>query len=242
MNIINNYVLVKPDTHYDKVLTADGSKVLLQFLDTYFEPDKHWPTSGIVMGAPPQLRYEKIAPGQVSSQALRFNGPLEVQKGDRVIFHYHDIKKASERNMFVRDETPGTIFSSTGITGKLFAIRYDNIYLRIREDQINSVNGFMIVEPVTEEIQSVLAIPQWLRKKKSISMGIIRYTSSPLEEYRNFPDLGPDADDVQVGDTIVFEKFNSIPLQYSMHQIIDRGKTLYRMQRRDIVCKLKQAA
>ncbi len=46
------------------------------------------------------------------------------------------------------------------------------------------------------------------------------------------------SDVVNVGDKIVFHPVYAVELQYSLHQIIERGKTLYRMRRKDVFAVL----
>jgi len=44
--------------------------------------------------------------------------------------------------------------------------------------------------------------------------------------------------DVAVGDTVVIRKTNDIPLQYDLHQQVNQGVKLFRVQRRNLLVKM----
>lgn len=78
------------------------------------------------------------------------------------------------------------------------------------------------------------------RKVFSETEGTVRYISKPLLHYRNQEDnksLLPEHHiDIQVGDHVQFPRGKSIDIQHPFYMLAEfQGKTLYRMQRKDIV-------
>jgi hypothetical protein len=44
--------------------------------------------------------------------------------------------------------------------------------------------------------------------------------------------------DIAIGDIVVLKKVNDIPVQYNLHQRINNGELLWRVQRKNILAKL----
>jgi co-chaperonin GroES (HSP10) len=221
MRVPYNHVLVRFDRDNDEILMSNGEKLKLV---TAWEPYMHSVTSGVVEAVCEKLLYDPKNP----SSAL-YKVPIEVKVGDRIIFDY----KAEDT--LRKDFAP--------ING-CYPLRYDSIYVAIRGQEVIPVNGIVIVEAddatVDEQVQAVLKAGLEttldIKSMKSKQYGTIRYIGSPVEQYAQAFDQDfyePDAD-LKVGDRIHFDSRYAIELQYPLHQILDKGRTLYRLRRKNI--------
>jgi len=125
-----------------------------------------------------------------------------------------------------------------------YPLRYDDIYVAIRGEEIIPINGTVLVEAcdttVEEDVQQALRsglhLPDTVLKEKSEIYGVVKHLGTPLRGYlRADPDLTEVYDEVNVGDQVVFHHVRAIELQYSLHQILEKGKVIYRMRRKDIL-------
>ena len=224
MKILHNTVMVRFDRDNDELLLSTGDKLKLV---TAWEPMMHAVTSGVVTHVPQNLIFDRERP----DASVMYDVDMELQVGDRVIF---DFKAESA----VRKH--GDIDGS-------YPLRYDDIYVAIRGEQIIPVNGIILVEAcettVEEDVQQALKagleLPDTVVKEKSERYGIVRHIGSPCRGFLQAPEELTEVDDeVCVGDKIVFHPVYAIELQYSLHQILEKGKTLYRMRRKDVFAVL----
>lgn len=231
---ISNYVLVKPDPGNDKITLKNGTEL---WLDTSYEKTKHAVTTGVVIKAPEQLIYTK----EHGPKSLEYITDNELKPGDKIIYHYLQALENIENGRAI--EVDGEVY---------FLIRYSDIFCALRDPLTSEltgepvdtgwklvvpINGYVFVEadpipPLSTTLD--LVMPDMMKNKKSETTGVVRYIGSPLRGYTDYPDWGADKDELRVGQRVLFSKFDSIPLQYSLHQTIDKDKTIYRMHRRDI--------
>lgn len=218
LKLLNNYVLVKPDPGNDKVTLKNG---MVLFLATSHNKEQHAVTCGTVVKLPKSLTYFE----DNGLYNLDFFTTQELKIGDRVIFHYMQTMVNITQDRMI--EVDGEVY---------FLVYYDKIFCAMRGEEVIPVNGIVIVEADKGEsvLSGGLIIPEQFRKK-SETTGTIRYIGTPLGGYNDFQHLGPDADEHKVGDKILFRSVDSVPLQFELHQSLDKGKTLYRMRRKDIL-------
>jgi len=215
MKILFNHVLIRPDRANDEIILTNGQKL---FLSTAYEKEKHHVCTARVVKAPEKLIFDREFMG-----CCLFDTDVEIQEGDHIIFHYLAIQSAREQFDANRAHIdPG-----------LDIIPYDRIYVAYRDGVPVPVNGIILIEPLEETIKTTLIVPD-IARKFSTTKGIVKYVSTPLRGYRDYPEEGPDHNDIQVGDMVLYREENCVPLEYSLHQKLDKGKTLYRMHRRDI--------
>lgn len=205
----------------NKVILLSGIEL---FLDTRFEEQKAAPQSGIVVAVPQKLT------------ELSVKSEMELQVGDHVIFHFNSEYNARRTGKMI---------------GKDILVPYDLIYVAIRKGEVICLNGGVIVEPVSEIINSTLHIPSMAQGHKSRTEGIVVYASEkPIESILDRPEfntltapLYPMSGGgfgfmdrfVEPGDRVVFHDMNAIPLQH-YHEINGSlsKKLLYRMQHHNI--------
>ena len=126
-------------------------------------------------------------------------------------------------------------------------IPYQSIFVAIRGDQIMPINGYVLVEPCDDpfmentkkRLQNIGLELVTLNTKSNthVSFGKVKYLGKPNREYC---DEGNTDDGVNVkeGDTVVMRKVSDIPLQYPLHQKLDKGVVYWRVQRRKILATL----
>lgn len=215
MVISPNHVLIKPDRNFGSIKC--GEKEL--YIDTTNEPGKHTVTSGTVVAICDKLIFDRDVDW---SRSCLFDTDIEAKVGDRVIFHPMAFQTASALNKIIDGN---------------YLIRYDDLFMAIRGEELIVLNGGVIAEAIEEEIDfGGLIIPDTI-KQKSKQVSVVRYLGTPLRgyykpfEYGN----GPDEENmVQVGDKIVHSKYDAIELQNSLYQIFNKNVTYYRMHYKDI--------
>ena len=217
MKLLFNSVLVKFDSPNDHIKVGG---VDIQ-IDTSFNPMQHTITSGEVIGLPSRLIFNPDDP----AKTMLYDTDMELKVGDRIIFDYLAYNEAIKN-----DPIDGG-----------HVIRYDEVLVALRGDDIIPVNGIVLVEPIditeTEEVKQMsafLEVPDYVKQQKSETRGVVRYVGTPLRAYAmDTSRTIYESDDLHVGDKVYFDASYAIPLQYDMHRLID--KTLYRMRRKDIL-------
>jgi co-chaperonin GroES (HSP10) len=100
---------------------------------------------------------------------------------------------------------------------KYFLINYDEIVIRIRNGVITPVNGYCVVDKVTEKTRRkglLLSVGDFHNKR----MGTVRYVGTPNAYYVDSDAV--DAD-VEVGDKVIFEGGFWTALESSLFNELD---------------------
>lgn len=218
MKILKNYVVVKPNRENDEYLLPGDKKL---YISGIFEQGKHAVVRGKVAVIPVGLCFSR----KDKYKSLQYDTELEVQVGDDVIYHYLEYlnHKDMGKFLFINDE-------------KHLVISYDSIYCAIRNDQIIMCNGYILVEAAVDDVSSKY-IETLTKEHVSQKKGVVAHIGSLLKGYLDYQGV-VDSDDIKVGDTVVFNEIDSLPMEYSIHQSVEKGKTMYRMQRKDVIAKL----
>ena len=212
-----NNVLIKFDDEIDEIEVA-GTKLQI---DTSFNKMQHQVTTGTVMGLPKKLLFDRTN----VVKSVEYDVDMELQVGDKVIMSYLSY---------------GEAIKNATIDGCHY-VRYDEILVAIRGDQVIPLNGLVLIEPITmtesaevKEVSKFLILPDYVKVQKSETRGVVRYKGKPVKRYLldRFDTIYESEDDVQVGDYVYFSPNYAVPLQYEMHQTLPM--TLYRMRRKDI--------
>lgn len=206
------WLLVEIDDSNESIKLGDG-KI---WIDTSFEPEKHAQTKGRVIKNCEADIFSIDTQGDHFSHCTCKN---EISVGDLVIFHF----------LCVRDAIMHSRYFTEGKRKFLF-IRYDEIYVLLRGNEIIPINGWLLVAPKEEKLpETRLVIPEMVKGRKSVNSGIVKYAGAPAEYYSHDKKIGVDQD-IQVGDEVTFRDVDAIPVQYELHA--DLG-LLYRMKRTD---------
>ncbi len=224
MRILFNHVLVKPDP-VDTIKLAGGFEL---FIDNRFEEQKNAPQSGIVVQLPERLIYNE----DPEAESLNFDVDMELQVGDRIVFHY-----------LAQDHALRT---GAIIDGNIL-IRYDSIFVALRGEEVIPVNGTVLVVPESEIIKTNLIIPEHLSQKLK-TFGTVLAAGTPHRAHRFRTKTPPpypffvrngkfESIDhyCKAGDKVYFHHINAIPLQHNAeyHGIVKKA-LIYRMTHEDI--------
>lgn len=217
MDLLFNNVLIKFDEEPEEI---EVSGVSLK-IDTSFNKMQHQVTTGTVMALPQRLYFDRTN----VVKSVEYDVDMELQVGDRVIMSYLSY---------------GEAIKNASIDGCHY-VRYDEIHVILRGDQVIPINGLVLIEPINmtesnevKEVSKFLILPDYVKIQKSETRGIVRYKGKPVKRYLldRFDTIYESEDDVQVGDYVYFSPNYAVPLQYDMHKSLPI--TLYRMRRKDI--------
>lgn len=226
--LLNNNVLIRLVPMNDTIELEGGQKL---YLDTSFEPQDHVSVCGTIVKLPEKLNYRKGTIG-----GMRWKTKIEAEVGDLAYFDYHSALMALGRHagesIQYADENWWIYHGDTYIL-----INYADIFAvsRVIHDlqHVYPINGYAIIQPDKEEINSNLEIPYHLRVKASQTRGKILYLGTPNEEYQD--KRKHDAIDVKEGDTVVFKPAYVRRIEYDLHATLPKGVIV--IQRNQILAK-----
>lgn len=143
--------------------------------------------------------------GVVESLPLNYEGNILV--GDHVVVQHNVFRTYFDGKGLTRE-------SDSHISGNLFQVLPELIFLIIRGEEKIGVDDFCFVVPIVED-------KKWIGKVEEKHQGIIEYSNNFLESIGVFP-----------GDKIAFK-------EDSEYEFIIEGKKLYRMRNNCILAKLE---
>ena len=216
-------------------LDPKNEKVKGLFVDTTYNPEFHVTTTGKVFGLPSHLYYS----GE-GNKGMPWDCPMELKMGDDVVLFYLSV---------MNEINPQTARYGVMMEGedRFILVSYENIYAIVRDEKLIPINGYCLIEPCKnpeieaqrERMTKMGLTPITLAKENpnGVVYGIVRHMGIPNRRYID-EGHSDDGVDIAVGDTVVMKKISDIPLQYNLHQRVEQGKPLYRVQRRSIFAKL----
>jgi hypothetical protein len=142
--------------------------------------------------------------GVVESLPIDYNGNIKV--GDNVVVQHNVFRTYFDGQGLTRE-------SDNHIKDNLFQIEPELIYLIIRGDEIISVENYVFVSPIFEEVK-------WIGKQEQKQVGILKF-DNPILLNKG----------IRKGDTVVF----GMNCEYAFDIF---GETLYRMRVKRILAKL----
>ena len=227
---LNNLVLIKLDPENTSIKLKNGVEL---YVDNTFEPEKNATVTGEIYGLPSHLKYT----GE-GNNGMPWLTTMDLNYGDKVIMYYMSVINAlaKENKRYILEGKDRYIFTE-----------YQNIYAVYGENFVKPINGYVLVEPcddpfVAEKKRRLEALGLELvslntKSNTNVSFGVVRYLSEPNRAYVD--EFNTDEGvDVRIGDTVVLRRVTDIPLQYELHQKINKGKGLVRCQRRNILAKV----
>lgn len=203
---LNGNILIKLRSDYDKLVFKSGVEL---YIDTSFEPEQHAAIVGEVINIP-----NKIQTNKMGDNGSLWETEVELEIGDEVVVSYQSVVNALKK-------------TSNFITweGELYVIvRYWNIFVGRRGDEIIPVNGFTIMEPVDLEMEILkerlsklnLVLPDKLESIKFRQFGRVVYTGEP----KKYVDENVTSLDrkLEKGDIVFMASYSDFNLEHSMHR------------------------
>jgi hypothetical protein len=218
IRIPKNHVLVEVGfLRHKKIAFQSGTEIIV---DPSFVKEQHAKTNGIVKAIPEALYFNPLDPMQSSEYLTNIN----VKVGDEVFFHYLQVNTAVNERKIIEED------------GKFYIyINHDSLFCSIRDDEMIMHNGWMLLEPmdlaVDEKKTYIDRIPRH-RQSHDPLKGRIVHLGDQVEKYI----FGSETDAgiyVKKGDIVIFLPNSDIPLEYHMHQSLD--KKYYRVQRKELL-------
>ena len=236
--LINNNVLLRLHQTNDKIKFKDGGE---RWIDTFFNEMQHTNIVADVI-AVPEKAYSRDHQNKIIREI-----PIEIIPGDTVYCFYLAIAQAlkMKRQKRLVYNPEGRVIMDNGEIYVL--INYDdNIFMAIRNGSPIMVNDYILIEPTYKELDNIqkkaeasgIAVPESMieQHKKVSQYGIVRYVGRNLSHEWN-PNMFSD-EDLKPGVEVFITKHADIPLEYSLHQTFEPGKTLFRVRRNNILAIL----
>ena len=178
--LLNNKVLIKVD-----VVPADGFVLSsgLIVAGSKWDDAGHVARYGTVVKAPSRLLYRK---DWDFDGAMEWETEVEIQEGDAVFFG--KIASANAPAVHVGDDT-------------FYIMNYGDLLLRVRNEEIYPLNGYVILEPVIDKVRKRGLILDFGDHQNKM-LGVVKYVGRKNDGY--YASEAEDAD-VNVGDTVIFE-------------------------------------
>lgn len=226
LKLLNNLVLLKPIMDNDMIQLSNGQFI---YIDTRYEKEKHAPVRCEVVKIPKNLIYHKTS-------GVPWRTKIEIKHGDIAYVNYIPVLNGL-------DSSFGRKIYDIENDITYILVEYNEIFLVTRENRVIMINDYTLIESLTTEYNALekrlseydLVLPQQLKNKYDVKFGIIRYKGSPVEYlHKEWKCI----EDINIGDTVVLNKHADIALEYDLHKKLD-GKKYYRVQTRDILCKLE---
>ena len=212
MRIPYNYVLIEPIKSDNEIFI--GMKKFI--LDNEYLELQNITVVGKVLAVPDELIFDRMN----YNHSMEWDSPMELKVGDIVWSTYMAVKNAtSGQDPKVIDGNP--------------VIPYQSCIVAKRGDDVICLNGFVLIEPIKRGDFCGL-LPDYLKDSPNLNVGYIRHLGTPNKEYW---DNSVDDDMFSFGDLVCFENINNIPLEYETQRFFS-DTLLFRMQRRDLICKV----
>ncbi len=228
IKLLNNQIIVEP-IHRDRVgnfFIPENSTDMRQYTSVM----------GIVKHLPENLVYSRNNPNSIHAKTH-----IELKVGDTVWYHF--LCYAEAVNGIPEDEyRAGRSLPSVFIEfeGKqCLMLNYNDCYCLKRDNEVYALNGFVLAEPIKEEVNDfgiIIGNKEDLKNRcKILSMGHL------IEEYKWGIEtiIAPDDPTLEVGDEIIIMKFRGNLLE-KFHEDIIPNKKLFFFQRRDILCRIRE--
>jgi co-chaperonin GroES (HSP10) len=220
-----NHVVVKPDRLNDECIIGNDIKL---YLDATWADGEHVCVTGEIVKVPAELTMMKHG-----IPLMDWVTDMQLCVGDKVWYDF-----VAAKNCFEQERNKDTRFID--VDGEIYIVlKYQDFFLTKRGEETIMLNGYILAEPVDEELKTTIELPEHLKKKDSakyakvvtIGKGNTRY----LDER-----IPPDSNEIGVGDFITFVPYANIELEYDLHATFEGKKKFYRIHRRFITAVVNE--
>lgn len=212
MRIPYNFVLIEPIKSDNEIFI--GNKKFI--LDNEYLELQNVTVVGKVLAVPDELIYDRMD----YPHSMEWDTPMELKVGDTVWCTYMSIKNS------MNGDDPKLINGNP-------VIPYQSCIVAKRGNEVICLNGYLLVSPIKRDSFHGL-LPSYISDNPNLNVGYIHHIGTHNKDY--FDNSFDDNIFVE-GDMICFENVNNLPLEYETQRFFS-DKELFRMQRRDIVCKI----
>lgn len=209
MKAIGNNVVIKID-RITKPFEVGGQELLI---DHSWSPGEYPITYGVISSVSDSYLLDY----------MEWQPVIDIRVGDKVWFQRYEAALALGREL---DRYMGSFEERDSLIDDKIIIPYSSLFCVEREGQLIMQNGYVLVEPIDHESDSIMELPvKYL--KKELSLGRVYATGSANKSY-DYPAY-VDTINYNVGDLVLFRRYNNF-----VHEDI-YNKSLYKIQRRNII-------
>lgn len=205
MILLNNFVGINPDPVKEKIGDL--------WIDTTWEPEKHAPRTGIV------TKLTRLS-FSMEKSTLTVDVPMELEKGDKVWFHYN----------FSLDKIADTEF---------ICVRYDHIYAYERNGIVKPCSGHIIYTPVLEERHAFSYEDKYvdnIYRVEMVGCKVERYRYYYKKESIGLVGETDHGVDIEPGNHVLMLPDCNVPIENEIHQSLIPGhKHVYRGRRCNVL-------
>ena len=227
---ISNFCLIRPDVlGNDSYEISGGIKI---YLDNVAHPENAINVWGTIIKNPATLSYKNCTEG-----TMPWETTIETKEGDHVLYDFVTAAQALGKLYDKSYEYDDNKYLLCG-DDLYILMKYSDIFLVKKDEEITMLNGFILIEPVDEEEvkSSLIYMPDFIKKKQSLKYGRVAHKGSLIKSYSTILRLDKeecDNTDVEVGDYVCFDRLSDIEIEFSTHQKLT--KKYFRMQRKDFL-------
>lgn len=223
IRMMGNMVLVSIESDLDNHFRESSGGIIL---DMTSNKEANAISTGYAYKVPERLEYHgygsHIEKGEIH---LEYKTEVEIREGDLVYFNNLSVERAIE---------DGRVYWS----GEQFfvMIRYDRMYMRVREGKYGGLNGWHIGEVVEEDIESKLIYTGFVGKKESKTEVEVKHRGKGLQEIYMAQEWGSDIGFLEEGDIAITKPGFLNKLERGIINV-GGNKRLVRFQEKDVIGK-----
>lgn len=220
----NNYVLLKPVHDMGKTVLKSGVEL---FVDNLWKPENHANVICEVCVRPIEVFFNR----KRMKYSMDWLTDLDLLVGEKVWISYLAALQAEKKFHIIIDGE------------KYYFIRYEDIYLTIRDNDIRMLNGYILIEPIKEKQESNFIITvdnatnailtdgdgTQVRKSVDDKLGIVKHIGRPNREYINKKQW--DDDYISIGDKVLMKYKNNVRLEADSHMVLFDHKMIVTQRR-----------
>lgn len=154
---------------------------------------------------------------------------IDVKIGDKVYYDYLERFKVYEEGRVIQTDI-----------GELFLIKYDKLELRIRDEEIKPLNGYVFVEwERKNELKHGSLVLEGLDKRVEDTNGIqeckVVYLPDPIKSHLDEIQFRDPVNEISVGDKIVFVSQHASNIENDNHFTLFGGREMLKVQSKYII-------
>ena len=229
LKIPANYVLVKPHVNDGIYKLQSGHEIIITVDPNQVE---HFSVTAEVIRLPEKLVFNG------DNKNMHWRTVIELDIGDVVWCNYFSLMDAMGKLELAEEN----ILTCEG--EQYVFIKYSEIYVAKRDDDIIPINGYALIEPVFDYYSTTnIIIPDHLAKKDSHFIGTIKHMAFPNEYYygedRPFYKKTPGDEtiyeELDIDYLVVVRQHKNIYLEREGYESLSGSDRFWRVQYRDLL-------
>jgi co-chaperonin GroES (HSP10) len=109
--------------------------------------------------------------------------------------------------------------------------------MKLVEGELIPLNGYVLIEPIFDDIKTTLFLPEHLKKEKVTMKGKVIKAGS-LVKYKNSEHYAEDTDEIKDGDIVIFRQGSDVKIEDDLHRKTEQ--VLCAIQRKRILAIIEE--